>query len=581
MRYLSSSPSWVRWSLGVGAMAAVALVSALIVDGEGQQNSAGAIRTVDVVRDPDNPLRGELRVRTSEPATLTAEVRSIDGHGFRVSPPGGPTIDHTVPILGLAPDRGYSITLELNPQGTGTTVSADAGALRTGPLPDDFPPVEVVKPGPREEIVEARPPGDGLTLFDVGWRPPEGEGHPRDHGYLVAVDGRGDIVWYHGAEQSIQDARRTEDGTLLFVYNETGVREVSPTGDLVREWSGTTGLETVPEDDHGRRIVGDDPVRVETDQMHHAVGVLPNGNLITLSREIRTIEYPEAVCDPEEGFDGTYEVGGDVVVEFDPDTGEVVKEFSLFDVLDPLDNLDRTKPYEFCSRYLESVYPERDARDWTHANAVVLDEDRNALVLSLRHTDSLVALRYADDADGPAGELLWTLGEDGDFELTGDGEWFFHQHAPEIQPDGSILLYDNGNERPGTSLEDGDPAPYSRAVRYRLDLDEGSAEQVWEHRAPPGEEPFYAPYVGDADRTGDDTVLVTHGGLVDPPSHSPVTPGVQSWGRILEVGVPDGESVLDVRVRDPDPEIGWRAYRAERIPTIYPPGYTVEPLPSS
>ncbi len=580
MRALSSSPSWARWALGAGATAAVVLLAVVLFGGEGPDPEE-LIQTVDVVRDPDNPLRGELRAQASEPATLTAELRSTDGRGFRISPPGGPSTDHRVPLLGLAPDREYTVILELTPGGTGTTTSVDAGALRTGPLPDDFPPVEVVKAGAREETVEARSPGDGLTLFDLGWRPPQGEGHARDHGYLVAVDGRGDIVWYHGAEQSIQDARRTEDGTLLFIYNETGVREVSPTGDLVREWSGTTGLETAPEDDLGRRIVGDDPIRVETDQMHHEVGVLPNGNLITLSREIRSVEYPDAVCDDEEDFDGTYEVGGDTVVEFDPDTGEVVKEFSLFDVLDPVDNLDRTMTYEFCSQYLDSVYPDRDARDWTHANAVVLDEDHNALILSLRHTDSLVALRYTDDADGPAGELLWTLGEDGDFELAGDGEWFFHQHSPEIQPDGSILLYDNGNERPGTSLEDGDRPPYSRAVRYRLDLDEGSARQVWEHRAGPGEELPYAPYVGDADRTGDDTVLITHGGLLEPPSHSPVTPGVQAWGRIIEVETSDDEPLLDIRIKDPDPEMGWRAYRAERIPSIYPSGYTVEPLPSS
>lgn len=579
MRHRSSFPSWTRWGLAAGAVAAIVLVAAVLGGGEGP-GPAGSVRTVDVDQDPENPLRGELRTQTAGPTTLTAEVRSSDGRDFRISPPGGPSTDHRVPLLGLAPDREYTVSLELVPEGTERTVSADAGTLRTGPLPDDFPPVEVVEAEPREEVVEAPPPDDGLTLFDVGWRPPSGEGHPRDHGYLVAVDGKGDIVWYHGADQSIQDARRTEDGTFLFVYNETGVREISPTGNLLREWSGTTGLETVLEDDLGRRIVGDDPIPVETDQMHHAVGVLPNDNLITLSREIRTVEYPEAVCEDED-FDGTYEVGGDVAVEFDPETGEVVKEFSLFDVLDPLDNLDRTKTYEFCSRYLESVYPERDARDWTHANAVVLDEDRNALILSLRHTDSLVALRYADDAEGPAGELLWTLGEDGDFELAGDGEWFFHQHAPEIQPDGSILLYDNGNERPGTSLDDGGPVPYSRAVRYRLDFEEGSARQVWEHRAAPGEDPAYAPYVGDADRTGEDTVLITHGGLVDPPSHSPVTPGVQSWGRIIEVGVSDGEPVLDIRVRDPEPEIGWRMYRAERIPSIYPPGYTVEPLPPS
>src|SRR5207302_6423729 len=96
-----------------------------------------------------------------------------------------------------------------------------------------------------------------------------------------------------------------------------------------------------------------------------------------------------------------------------------------------------------------NFYPDAGyARDWSHGNSVVLDETRNALLLSARHLDAIFALRYQEDHTGPAGELLWELGPFGNVELT-NGEWAYHAHAVEVQADGSILLYDNGVNRPG------------------------------------------------------------------------------------------------------------------------------------
>ena len=55
--------------------------------------------------------------------------------------------------------------------------------------------------------------------------------------------------------------------------------------------------------------------------------------------------------------------------------------------------------------------------------------------------------------------------------VQGSGELQYYQHAVEVQDDGSILLYDNGNMRPGTNLNSPDITqhPYSRAVLFSLD----------------------------------------------------------------------------------------------------------------
>ncbi|MBW3663298.1 MAG: aryl-sulfate sulfotransferase [Actinobacteria bacterium] len=542
------------------AAGAVAITTTTVLD----RDDAAIVVRVAVDADPDNPLIGEVTLALDEPAAAALLVHAPDGIGWRVTSER-PADDVSFPLLGLRPDTTYQLIAVIGEERT------DLGEFATGSLPEHLPPMQaaVSEPGGMEP---------GLTLFNLMYEPPEGEDGIDDRGFLVAVDEAGEIVWYFQQEQAIEDVRRTEDGSLLFIHDETGVRDIAPTGELIGEWSGATALDVATEDESGRPVTTEDVIRVETDQMHHEVVELDSGNLLTLSRELREIEFPEPICDEAEvPFDGTYDVVGDTVVEFEPDTGAIVSEVSMFDLIDPLEILDRVVVPEWCGPYLERRYPDQwPVHDWTHANAVVLDEERNALLVSNRHTDTVDAIRYEDDEDGPAGELLWRLGEAGDFTLQEGGEWFYHQHAPQVLPDGSILIYDNGNRRVGTDLEDPERLPYSRAVIYELDEEAMTARQVWEHKLPPTEdgEPIYAPFVGDADAQPGGTVLITHGGLVHPPSHAPLI----SWARIVEVERDSGELVFDLTIREVPDGPGWAVYRAERIPTLYPDGYTVEPL---
>lgn len=518
----------------------------------------------EVVMDATNPLRAEVAFEADPGAEPTIELIDEVGDGFRLTIPPTEATFHSVPLLGLDPDTTYTAEVTAGDEVATTSFTTES-------LPDDLPPIQVTS------TPEVMTPG--LTLFNViPLGGGEDDGPVTDDGYLLAVDEEGDVVWYYRQAQSIQDARRTEDGDLLFINHETGVKRLDVDDGTVSEWSGTTALDDVPEDSNGRPYAGDGAIRVETDQMHHEVLELPNGNLMTLSREAAEVAgFPEPICDEESEFTGSYEVVTDTVVEFDPDDGAVVSEWSLFDLVDPLEALDIIRPSEFCSMYLEDLYPEMGARDWTHANAVVLDEGRNAVLVSVRHLDQVFAIRYQDDENGPAGELLWKLGQGGDFTLE-SGEWFLHQHSPQVLDDGSIMIYDNGNERPGTSLDDPDRLPYSRAVQYEIDTENWTATQVWEHRADSPGEAVYAPFVGDADVLESGTVLIAHGGLLDPPAHTPQTEGVVGWGRVIEVARDSGDIVFDLQVKDPGREQGWIIYRAERIPSIYPNSYEVETI---
>jgi hypothetical protein len=242
-----------------------------------------------------------------------------------------------------------------------------------------------------------------------------------------------------------------------------------------------------------------------------------------------------------------------------------VHEWHLADYFDPLTKPADSNICPFAPAFAVPVFMYTsfgDVKDWTHANAVVLDEKRNALLISVRHLDAVLAIRYADDADGKSGDLLWRLGPGGDFTLSGPGELQYHQHAVEVQDDGSILLYDNGNDRPATDANSPDvnQHPYSRAVVYTLDEADKTVTQKWEMRSVIDGRPLYAFFVGDADHQPNGNVLIDNGGIIDPAGQSALITEVAPSG---EEG---GTVVFTLRVDDGGVSF---VYRARRVPTLY------------
>lgn len=128
-------------------------------------------------------------------------------------------------------------------------------------------------------------------------------------------------------------------------------------------------------------------------------------------------------------------------------------------------------------------YPQ--GRDWTHANGLAYDETDDAYYLSLYWMEQILKI------DRATGDVLWILGDGGDFAFVGD-DGFGPQHGP--QPvDGGIMLFDN----------DSGPGAGSRLVRYALDTDAWTAELVWSW----SREGLLAGTMGDANLLDDGTAL--------------------------------------------------------------------------
>ena len=513
-------------------------------DDGGSAPTADVELTATIDDHPVSAISAVLDI-TTDPPTPVAVTVDGPGGGFAIPATDAPRI----PVVGMRAESDYTITVTAGE----TTETLE---WTTGALPDDLPPISATVADP----ARMQP---GYTVFNAwSWDPvPEGEA-PSDAGYVIAVDGEGEVVWYQRLVHQVLDIDSTPRGTFLVTAGDVMIQEVDLLGTITREWGGRIAIGG--EDLAGRPFAHDDTLPLEIDSMHHEITELPNGNFVTLSTEMIELDAADAsrLCpeDPEPT------IVGDVVVELAPD-GAVVQEWPISATFDPVEDPGA----EMCIQGPPVAppnwfYPESGlTRDWTHANAVEVHEDTNTLIVSLRHFDAILALRYHDDDEGKAGELLWSLGTNGTLALDGEGP--FHQHAMSLQDDGRLLMYDNGNLRPGTVLADGTAPPYSRAVIYQLDLEAGTATQVWDHRDTWADgRTIFTPFLGDADLVANGNVLITHGG------GSTAEGNFQA--KIVEVvpgDAPDGsadEVVFDLLIGDGTP-VGWSSYRAMRLESLY------------
>jgi hypothetical protein len=524
----------------------------------------GSVSSPTVVFSENAPLAAVLRLTSDEQTEVTVDVTSNSVETNSVSAraedfsanSGGFATEHAITLLGFRPDESYNVRVTLTDIAGNDTTLGDDLSVTTAPLPAGFPPIQVLS---TPELMEP-----GVTLFPV--RP---FGANSEFGSVfVAVNEAGEVVWYRRFDNiGYGDIRRISNGNFLFIRDDATITEINVLGDIVREWH--TNLNATP--DPGSILV-DIPV------FHHEIFEMENGDFLVLSVELRPVEnYPTSDSDPEAPLE-TAVVAADTVVEFSPADGTIVNEWHLLDMLDP-----HRIGYDSLTGFWNTIFPEIEegTRDWAHANAVIHDPSDDSIIVSLRHQDAVVKFSRQ------TGQIIWILGthdnwdpaQFGSFLLDPVGDPFlfqYHQHAPEVTEDGTIVLYDNGNYK-ATPFDPILPATenFSRAVEYSIDEDTKEVTQVWEFGQ--FDDPIrYAPFIGDADTqplTGN--VLITHGGVTSNaeglPSDSIFTSKLSVY--LIEVTHTDpAEKVFELSIVDPTPDTanGWMTYRAERLPSLYP-----------
>lgn len=350
---------------------------------------------------------------------------------------------HYLPIYGLYPDKENTVIIECGDE-------KQEIKIKTDPLPEDFIlPTSVEKE-------ESKLTND-LYFFT-----------PSSDGYTCAYDTNGDVRWYL-TNTATWEINRLKNGHLLVSterlvnspYYLTGLYEMDMLGKIYVEYSLPGGY-------------------------HHDYYEMPNGNLLVASDDFQSEE-------------GTVE---DYIVELDRDTGNIVKEIDLKDILNMEDGQSEN--------WVEY--------DWFHNNSVWYDEKTNSITLSGRHQDAVINIDYETE------ELNWIIGDPTNwseeyqkyfFTPVGDDfEWQWSQHAAMITPEGYVFLFDNGNNKSKNKeeyvvAEDS----YSRGVMYKISTEDMTIEQIWEYGKERGSE-FYSPYISDVDYLEENHYIVHSGGIV-------------------------------------------------------------------
>ena len=461
-----------------------------------------------------------------------------------------PAFRHEAVILGLHANSEYLVTAVVT-NATGQETTSQPQLLKTAKYPDDFPALEL-----KTSVVSKMEPG--VTLFNLIHWQEDGSGD-RDFGGLIAVNEAGVVIWFYRPDHAPTDARLLANGNILYIAGRNGVGyEIDMLGNVVHQWH-ATGT---------KKEVDATSIPVKTDTFHHDLVEMPSGNLLTISSEIRGYDnYVTSPSDPTPKTEQTHLVG-DVLVEFTRE-GEIVREVSLLDILDPY-RIGSAPSFsgEFWQEVYKGVF-DGALLDWGHTNSVIFDEEQNAFIASVRRQDAVIKL------DAKSGELIWILGNHARWNApwqskllkpVGDVVWPNHGHAVELTPDRTYLMYDNGSSREGA---DHKSKRYSRVVEYAVDEAAGEVREVWQYGNRPGEE-FYSSFVSDADwlpRTGN--ILITDGGRIrdEKGEYAPQFAG-HHWARILEVTHTNPAEVVFELVID-DASGAWNVYRAERIRSLY------------
>jgi hypothetical protein len=506
--------------------------------------------TVSVAPSSVSPIAATVTIESTAP--VTAQITATaDDHEVVTPRTAASASTHVLPLVGMRQDRTYEIAVNLG-YGEGVELDPIVDSFTTGTIDDNIPAFKITNTDPARR-------SPGITIVETNT---VRASVPGDFGgnAIVGLDNDDEIVWYYNTGQFNGSVQQTPTGEVAAQNDPFGMTVLAITGEELRRYYPDLSGDDVARIENGVEFIPYYAEWVGLETVHHDLQWQPDGTAIALSRTVHEIpvEQQQALC-PADEFE--WGVLSDVIVQMTAD-GTVLRTWDLWDISSFDDH-----PGNFLCQ-TQGLGISETERDWTHANALWFDETRDAILVSSRHTDQIIALAMTDET-GPQTEVRWIIGADGTVPYT--GESFYHTHGVKTAANGDVLLYDNGNFRPGTQSAGGGAPNYSRAVR--IEVDDGSddpstwtATQVWEHRMtdPVTGAPIYAPFISDTDELANGNILVTHGGAVVDPANF-----LESHVHLVEI-VPDGpfggDIVWELRAGGDQSE---SSYRADRWDSLY------------
>lgn len=480
----------------VAVLAAIALLVLFALPAAGEPTAAGPPRVVSATAamHPDNSLIAEIAVQLDAPGRVYVEYRGPAGAIRSPTTPAAARA-HRVPLVRLHPQTRYRYAVmtvaEDGAATTATTATAAEGEFRTRALPPALARLRIDAAG--ESTAE-------LVLLDL-------QDHPDS--YFLYLDRFGRIVWYYRNEPVVADpptplraVRRKPNHNL--VYWEGGptgrfvnccLREVDPIGRAVT------------------RLINNDIDKYA----HHDLLILPERRVLYIAHEIVTID------DTARGGDAETRVLIDSLRLWDQET------HATHELWDARDHLSLAVRGRWSG----------DPKNWLNVNSLALGA-RGNVILSLANRNEIVSV--APDFKS----IEWRLGgPDSSYEFRDPTDRFYFQHTVSELPNGNVLLFDNGRDRP-----DQEGGEYSRALELALNTYELTAVKVWEYRHAPD---LFSPSRSSAYRLPSGNTLINfETNDRDPP-------------RVIVEADAGGAVVWQAALRSPTIRNSYRAYPADTI----------------
>ncbi len=184
--------------------------------------------------------------------------------------------------------------------------------------------------------------------------------------------------------------------------------------------------------------------------------------------------------------------------------------------------------------------------DITHANSILYDSEKDAIYLNTRNLNTFYKI------DHKTGEVIWALGEHGDFDLYDlDGELrtnlFYHPHAIELANENTFIMFDNDYHN-----QTNPASTNSRILEIVIDEERMIANVSWVWTGP---HEYYSTVWGDADRLPNGNRLGTFGTSRKLDS---------DYGAILVEVNEDGDIVWEMKIVNEN-DVIHGVYRMERF----------------
>lgn len=460
------------------------------------------------------PLTAMINIETQVPVTIRIEVMGKDEHSGIYHAIEGHRTMHEIPVLGLYANSRNIVRLTFY-SNDWKEIGSKEYSVETEALSPDMPQVEV-------DVANLSQMAEGWTFVSYFGFEKGGTANPQRP---FIFDVNGDIRWYldysnHPVLGSLfydDGMERLQNGNLYFGDGSSDkIYEINMFGDILNSWD-------MP--GYG---------------FHHEVTEKPDGNFIATVNKLGadTIE--------------------DYLIEIDRESNEITTVWDL----------------NVSLQYSRRTFTNND-EDWFHANAVEYSEDDDCIIVSGR-TQGVVKLTRENEvvwimsphrgwATSGRGEdlnqyLLQPLDSEGNliksinvmdgFYNHTDFEWNWYQHAPQLMPNGNIMLFDNGDNRNYRNT-----GPYSRAVEYEVNESDMTIQQIWQYGKERGGE-TYSRIVSDVD--------------YDPGSgHVFFSPGAvhnsSTYGKVVEVDYLSGDVLFEATITPPAPLFIITFHRTERM----------------